>query len=152
MKNNFKQNRVSATVWPWLTPNEKGQFKRQALTTALLMLAVSWAISGMFYYWDHIKMSLLVLCVSSFVFFTSQCIPSLFYKIESVFQKLSYYIGLMITWVTLVPFYYLCFTTVHLLHLLRNVDPMTRKYIPESDSYWEDKKEDEGLENYRRQF
>jgi len=152
MKNNFKQSIVSQTVWPWLAPQETVKIERQKLSTALLMLAVAWTIAGLFLYWTYTGMSLFIIFFSSFVFFTSQFVPSLFVKIDAVFKKLSYYIGLLTTWVTLVPFFYLCFTMVRLINLVKNVDPMTRKYDPESSSYWEDNKEKSGIESYRRQF
>jgi len=152
MKNDFKQNKVSQTVWPWLTPSPTVQVKRQALPKALLTLAIAWTIAGFFFYLTYLPMSLLIICLSSFIFFTSQFVPSIFAKIESVFQKLAFFIGQFITYISLIPFFYLCFTTVRLIQIIRKIDPMTRKYNPDAISYWEDNKTISEKDSYRRQF
>lgn len=152
MKNDFKQNKVSQAVWPWLTQSATKQVQRQALPKALLTLAIAWTIAGFFLYLNYLPMSLLIIVLSSFIFFTSQFVPSIFSKIESVFQKLAFYIGQLITYITLVPFFYVCFTTARLIQFVRKIDPMTRKYNPDAISYWEDNKTKSGKDNYRRQF
>lgn len=152
MKIDFKQNKVSQAVWPWLAPSPTDQVTRQALPKALLTLAIAWTIAGLFLYLTYTSMSLLVIILSSFIFFTSQFSPLLFSKIDSVFHKLALYIGQFITYISLVPFFYLCFTSVRLIQLIRKVDPMTRRYNPDAISYWEDNNTKSGKANYRRQF
>ncbi len=152
MKNDYKQNKVSQAVWPWHTPCTTRQIKRQALPKALLTLTVAWTIAGFFLYLSYLPMSWLIIVVSSFIFCVSQFSPSLFARIESVFQKLAYYIGQFITHICLVPFFYLCFTAVRLIQIARKTDPMTRKYNPGAASYWVDNKAKSGKDTYRRQF
>ncbi|NCD33864.1 MAG: hypothetical protein EOL87_10685 [Spartobacteria bacterium] len=53
-----------------------------------------------------------------------------------LFQKLGHWVGAALTWLLLVPFFYIACSTMRLGYLVMGIDPMERKLDRSCDSYW----------------
>ncbi len=152
MSQQFKQSQVSQAVWPWQEKKSAGKADKPSLVFSLITLAIAWSIAGLFYYFNHSTMAIVVVCISSFIFFSAQFLPKVYHAIENVFQKLSHYVGLSLTWLTLVPFFYICFGIGRFSHEITGKDPMTRELDDHLPSYWHEREAGVDIEQYRRQF
>ena len=151
MSGKFQQNRVSEAIWPW-QQRGKSQNHLPTLSFSLLMLAIGWGIGSLLYFYDHLVIATLAFSISTFVFVASRFFPSLYFAIERIFQKLSVVVGTALTWICLVPFFYICFCIGRVSQLLKKKDPMQRALEPEAKSYWQSCKESASVEQYKRQF
>ncbi|MBN1412190.1 MAG: hypothetical protein JW969_15200 [Spirochaetales bacterium] len=79
-------------------------------------------------------------------------IPKAFKRIEAFQKFLAKIINLLLTWILLTPFYYICFTLGRLIILLANKDPMERRMPPEKTSYWETYEGNTNPDQFTRQF
>ena len=148
----YEQNCVSQTVWPWQENKTSSNLKKPSLVISFSSLAFAWIIAVFFYYFNHPTMTVVVVCISSFVFFCGQFLPKVYSVIENLFQKLSGYIGLTLTWLTLVPFFYLCFGGGRIIQKITGKDPMKRNIDNMATSYWSKRKNRFEAEQYRKQF
>ncbi len=68
---------------------------------------------------------------------------------ESAGQSLGRLISHVLTWVLLVPFFYLCFTPGRLILILRKKDPLHRQCPSSETSYWVTRPPIADLDQYR---
>ncbi len=61
-------------------------------------------------------------------------------------------IGLVVSFVILAVIYYGVLTPIGLLMRLLGHDPLSRRFDPDSPSYWSDREQHDQLEQYFRQF
>ena len=79
-------------------------------------------------------------------------IPSLFAKIEQAGRWFGKGVGTAITWLLLVPMFYLVFVPGRLILRIRGIDPMCRKFPTDAPTYWVPRKPVVNLDEYKRQF
>jgi hypothetical protein len=147
-----KQTLVSQTVWPWQEDKASGKPQKPSLATAFFTLTVAWVVAGVFYYFSHPVMATIVACISMLVFFCSQFLPDIYSIIERLIKKLSRGIGLLLTWLTLAPFFYLCFGGGRIIQKITGKDPMNRNIESSATTYWLKRKEGITIKQYRKQF
>lgn len=78
----------------------------------------------------------IVLVMGTIVLISGLFVPSIFWAIERVGAILGLAVGTALTWLLLVPFFYLCFTTVRLFHLMKGKDPLCRRCPTDEPTYW----------------
>ena len=133
---NYKQNVVSSTVWPWqsvVEPNNGSNKER--ITMAAVQVACMVAIGLLLYYFGKSIMSGIVFCIAGVVLFCGLFIPSAFHAIEKMGKKIGLWVATGLTWILLVPFFYICFVPARLILAVRGKDPLTRKFEKEAASY-----------------
>ncbi len=148
----YSQNRVSETVWPWKDGAGAHGTVPPSLLFSLATLLIAWGIGTVFYFTGHLTIAILAYGISTCVFIASRFFPKLYVLIESVFQKLSAFVGKFLTLLFLIPFFYVCFSIGRLAQILKKKDPMQRTLQPEAASYWQQCKETSSMEEYKRQF
>lgn len=79
-------------------------------------------------------------------------VPPLYAGFKRAGQALAKGVGLGLSWLLLVPFFYLCFPLARLLFALRGIDPLRRGYDPAAASYWGPKRPAAGAGRYRKQY
>lgn len=151
MSGQYQQNKVSAAIWDWQN-RKQGERTAPSLLFSMITLAIGWAIGGLFYIYGHMVIAGIAFGISTFVFIASRFFPTLYFGIERIFQKLSVVVGTVLTWICLVPFFYICFGMGRISQLLKKKDPMQRALQPEAKSYWQSCKESASVEQYKRQF
>jgi hypothetical protein len=94
-----------------------------------------------------------VLCgIGAVVLISGLFIPALFARIEQLGKSLGMFVGVALTWILLVPMFYLVFLPGRLLLLARGIDPMCRQFPTQLRTYWIPRKPVGGPEEYKRQF
>jgi len=79
-------------------------------------------------------------------------IPRLFLLFDKFGKFLAVVFGRVLTWVLLVPFFYLCFVPGRVIMLLLGKDPMRRKLDPDAETYWLDKEDMDNTDHFKVQY
>jgi hypothetical protein len=99
-------------------------------------LVIGSLVGGAFYYFGHVAMGCVVWSISAFLFLCGLLAPRVFKKIEHGLQVFARGVGMCLTVLLLLPFYYLVFLPGRIFLKLKKKDPMTRECPTPSDSYW----------------
>ena len=132
-------NSVSAVVWPWRDTGEqdvaaeKRRRDRRSLVQVAIMAAVALIMLFGFRYYI---MAGVVSCLASVVLLSSRFLPTLYMATERLTILIASVVGVSMTWLLLVPFFYLCFVPGRLLLLMRGKDPLQRAFDKNKKSYW----------------
>lgn len=150
------QNTVSSVVWPWRERNAAQPAPKPtgpAASAVLLQVGIMAAIgAGLFWWLDHRTMGLVVWSLAAVVLVSGFFIPPVFAAIERFGQRLAKWVGAILTWGLLAPFYYLCFFPMHLVLKLKGKDPLHRQIHTDEPTYWTPRKPIRNVAQYRKQF
>lgn len=91
-------------------------------------------------------------CFSAVILICGFLAPKAFDALERLGQKLAHAVALALTWILLMPFFYLCFAPARLILMLMGKDPMQRHFEPNRSSYWVDHKPPTTSQPYTRQY
>ena len=148
----YKQSLVSRTIWAWQDePKSKGS-DRPALRVIISSFILGVGIALIFYYFDNTIMAWTVTGISIVLLLLAFLFPKIYFLINNVFRLLSYYIGLLFSWILLVPFFYLCAGGIHLVNKAFGKDPMHRSFNDRATTYWQDHCQENDIQQYRKQF
>ena len=78
-------------------------------------------------------------------------IPPAFKAIEHFGKKLGEWVATGLTWLLLVPFFYLCFVPARIIMALRGKDPLNLKLSSKAQTYWVPHKPMTDIERYQKQ-
>ena len=150
----YRQNRVSKTTWPWpdgMAPSNEAPPRpwRRAVIQAAVMGAVA-----LFFYWKIEKRvaAWVVAGLAGFVLFSGLFVPRVFLGIDRVMRAFGRIVGIALTWVLLVPFFFLCFVPARLILWLRRSDPMNRAFPSGEATYWVPHRSHRDMSRYGKQF
>jgi len=90
--------------------------------------------------------------ISGLILVSGLFIHPLFNLIEQFGRWFGKWAGTVITWVFMVPVFYLVFVPGRLILKLRGIDPMCRKFPTDAKTYWVPRKPVTNMEDYKRQF
>jgi len=148
------EQRVDQTVWPWRMPSQApatGVWTRRR--RVLLQGAVAAAIATLLTWWlGRYRLGLCLYCFSAVILICGFLAPKAFETMERLGQKLAQTIALALTWLLLMPFFYLCFAPARLILMLTGKDPLHRRFEPKRSSYWMDHKPPAAPQPYTRQY
>lgn len=65
---------------------------------------------------------------------------------------LGHFVGTALTYILLVPMYYLVFTFGRIIITILGRDPLQRKWLPEASSYWDDRAPRVQATHFKRQY
>lgn len=150
------QNTVSSVVWPWREKDAAKSAPQKtgpAASTVLLQAGIM-AVIGALVYWklDHRAMGLAVWILAAIVLVSGFFIPPVFKAIERFGQALGRWVGALLTWGLLVPFFYLFFLPANLVMKIRGKDPLCRRCPSNEPTYWTPRKPVTDAAQYRKQF
>ena len=152
--NSEPEQRVAQVVWPWRTPPQAsatGVWTRPQ--RVLIQWTVMVAIATLLTYWlGRYRLGLFLYCFSTVILICGFLAPKAFETMERLGQKLAHTIALALTWILLMPFFYLCFAPARLILMLTGKDPMHRNFEPNRSSYWVDHKPPAATQPYTRQY
>ena len=148
---NYIQNKVSATVWPWVNPNAALANGEHSLKSTLIGLVVGSLAGTWFFFKHHQTLAYVVWSIAALIFISAICIKPLHKALMKFFGIIGFIVGKTLTWILLVPFFYICFPIGHFFNALFGKDPMTRKCPTDLPSYWVDRPAITDKEYYKRQ-
>jgi len=144
--------RVMQTVWPWrmvVQPAEQsGHRVRVAIEVAIA------TVVGLVCLWvlDRPWLGGSVLTLASLRLVAGFLIPPLDRRLDRFGSLLGSWAGIATTWLLLVPFFYIVFTTGRACLMLRGQDPLHRAYEPKLKSYWGERKRNNDPMRYTHQY
>ncbi len=145
---------VMSVVWPWRRRQSSSadtsakELLRKSLIQGLVMMTVGAVV---FFGFRHRLGASILLCLAAFVLISARLAPRLYSAFQRALDALVGWISTGITWLLLVPFFYLCFVPGRLLLLLLRRDPMRRRWPCPDSTCWQahaDLPED----HFKRQF
>lgn len=145
-------DRVMETVWPWWkTPESRvaESCVRRALIQAAILAAVG---AGLRFGLHREIMAGVAWGMGALIAVSGFFVPSLFRAIERLGGRLGHGTGVALTYLLLVPFYFLVFVPARAVLALRGKDPMQRRFPAPEASCWTPKKTNPKLNHYRKQF
>lgn len=78
--------------------------------------------------------------------------PAIVHGFDRFGAWLGRFVGTALTYILLVPMFYLVFSFGRIMITILGRDPMQRKWLPEADSYWEDRAKIESAAHFSRQY
>jgi len=149
-------NRVLLVVWPWreeaagpTVPKHNRPSKIAVLFQATVLAAIG---AGLFWKLGHRIPGIVAWSLATAMLVAGFFIPPVFAALERFGKFLGQWVGILLTWGLLVPFYYLCFVPLHLALKIRGKDPLHRPCPTAKPTYWTPHKPILDVSQYRKQF
>ena len=145
---------VSNAKWTWKAvgqaPTPKKPMSRQVKATiqAVIMSIIG---SVLFAYFDHRIAASIVWFLAALVLVGGLFVPAIFHGFEKFGMLLGKCVGTGLTYLLLVPFFYICFLPGRIIQIITGNDPMTRKFPTKEPSYWIPRKPVRSIDQYRKQ-
>ena len=150
------RNRVSIVVWPWREkasgPAESQQNRPAKIGVLFQTTGLTIIGAGLFWKLGHPIPGIIAWSLAAVVLVSGFFIPPVFAALERFGKLLGKWVGAMLTWGLLAPFYYLCFVPLHLALKIRGQDPLQRQIPTTEPTYWIPRKPGTDLSQYRKQF
>jgi hypothetical protein len=147
---------VSEAVWPWRTRPAGGADaasarRKSAAIEGSITLVVGLAFLLLAH--GHKKwMGAFVLFMSTLVWIGGFAVPPLYAALKRFGLGLGKAVGVAFSWILLVPFFYLFFTTAHAFLAMKGRDPLSRKFDAKAGTYWSERRPNTDLNRYTRQY
>jgi len=101
---------------------------------------------------DKAVVATIVFALAALVLIGGLLVPPLYRAFRKAGHGLAKGVGVALSWILLLPFFYICFPLGRLLLLLSRKDPMNRGFLPENKTYWSKHRPLPPPETYRRQY
>ena len=123
-----------------------------ALSSVLIQAFVRATVGLIFFLLKKSMTANVLWGVSGILLVSGLFIPPVFNRIEQFGRWFGKWAGMVITWVLLVPMFFLVFMPGRFILKMRGIDPMCRKFPTDAKTYWVPRKPVTNLEEYKRQF
>jgi hypothetical protein len=120
----------------------------RALVQSMVMLVIALLL---FFWLHHELFAKVVITLAGVVLISGLAVPPVFHAIERFGQWLGLIVARGLTWILLVPFFYLCFATGAFILKLRGKDPMCRECPSRKETYWVPRPPVTDMSHYRKQ-
>lgn len=148
----FEQNSVSAACWRWQDP-AKAPKTEPVHRRAAVQAVVAAVVAGLFAFVFKAPAVATVVCaVALFLLLAGFFAPPVFRAVDRAFQAFGVVVGTALTWLLLVPFFYLFFIPARLILAARGIDPMKRRFPGSEATFWTPHRPRAGHDDYRKQF
>lgn len=122
--------------------------KAKASIQAPLMALAGWAL---FHFLGHRVMPVVIWSLAGLILVGGWFIPALFIGFEKFGMGLGKWVGIILNWAILTPFYYLCFVPGRIILKVQGIDPMDRRFPDPRESFWIPRKPVTDMAQYRKQ-
>lgn len=134
----IEHSSVTETVWPWRDREQKKAcaLARRRQHRLLLQVTIALAAGALMLILNFRRTGTIAICVGTVIFIIGILVPRLYDAIDRAVMLAARAVGQVLTWVMLVPFFYLCFLPGRLILMARGKDPMLRKCPSGEATYW----------------
>ena len=149
------RDRVLAATWDWRAPAgpAPGSGRAALRRAASIQAGVTTAVGAVLRFgFGHHLFPLILWGIAAVVLVLGLFLPRAYRPVHSFGRGLGRFVGKVLMYVLLVPFYYLFFTPVAVLLRLRGRDPLHRGFRDPRHTYWIARGPKERGDNARRQF
>lgn len=148
-----KKTWVTSTVWPWkqaedMSEKERAKPRKYALIQLVIMLV---AASVFLFVFNRIFVSIIIYFLSFLMLLGILVAPRVLCVFDKLGKILAISISRLLTYLLLVPFYYLCFLPGRMVLSIIRKDPMNRQ-LHKDTTYWIEKKQAEDIGHYKVQY
>ena len=150
-----EQSRVTAAVWPWRHESEVSAVsdptvrRKRAVVESAVILIVGLLLAFVLH---KPRLGCVVLCISGTVFVGGLFVPPVYYGFKRFGQWLARIVGVGLSWLLLLPFFYICFTCGRIFLMVMRKDILHRACPTGQESYWSPHRRNANLEQYRKQY
>lgn len=133
--NEFFQDSVSATVWPWMKPTENiaSGGRRRFVIQGMALLVVA----GVLYFWLYWRATAaMVTLIGTFFLVSGALAPCMARKLEAGLRWVGQSVGLVLTWIVLALLFYTVFLAGNLWLRWRRKDLLEIKQGTGQATYW----------------
>jgi hypothetical protein len=144
----------TSMVWRWREQEaaENHDGRRSAGKRPFIQLAVLLTVALlMFFVFHKAWLGCVALGLGSIVFVLAIFCPAAYGGLDRFGRGLGHAVGIGLTWILLVPFFYLCFTAGRIILLMLRRDPMQRSFTSEG-TYWLPYSMNTDPNKYRKQY
>ncbi len=139
-------------VWPWRA-RENAAAARCPRRGPWIQFVVMTSVGLLFYFvWEHHIMAYVLWCLAALLLTGLLGAERILRGFERTGHWLAHGIGTGVTWILLVPFFYLVFGLGRFFLRLRGKDPMQRELDPACPTYWRPHQKLDIETRYHRQF
>jgi len=141
MNENLQNEKKTGSIWPCSRETApETQPTRMSHTTqkrAFVQFTIAFAIAALLYLlFKKPGMATIVVVISTLVLVCGLFIPAAFLAIERFGLKLGEWVSTGLTWILLVPFFYICFVPGRIIMTIRGKDPLNLKFSSSATTYW----------------
>ena len=139
-----KKNIISGPAWKWGYQRNQSAAKRHGsgLGKLIFQATIAFAVAALFAFVFHrVLLAAIVAGIGLIILICGLFIPGLYSAFERIIGIFAIGVGQVLTWLLLVPFYYLCFLPARIILSLMKRDPMKRAQDSSAPTYW-DKRQD----------
>jgi hypothetical protein len=150
-----REAKVLEAIWPWRTKISDGTkavtkiSRKRVLVESAIVLSLGLLIR---LYTEKYIIGTIVLCIASLTLVSGLCLHPLYRVLQRVGKFLAKWLGLIVTWLLLVPFFYFTFPIGRLLFVISGKDLLCSKFPGDEKSYWTKWSNPKSKEQYRKQF
>ncbi len=144
---------VLQVTWNWRQPDAPGGPTNDLRRAAVIQALITGAIAAMIYFGlGHLLVGRIIAGLSVFVLCLGIFLPAAYATVHRLGQSLGRITGTGLTYLLLVPFFYLFFLPVAIWLRLRGRDPLHRKFRDARWTYWVSRQPQPRSHNIERQF
>jgi hypothetical protein len=154
MNSQHQEEAVAKSIWKW---NQEAPVTRTHFWTLrkhglfpMLMLALVYFVLR--HHFHHPKAALIPLALGTIILLITLFIPSWLLHIKKAVFKLGMAAASVVSFLLLVPFFYVILGILRLFMSLSAKDPMQRRLDRNAHSYWKPRESSVTLNNLERQF
>jgi hypothetical protein len=131
------------------SPSTSVSMRRRATLQALILAVLAGVLGWKF---NQSTPALILTTIAGVNLICGWFLPAVFHAIDKFVQAVARWIGIAMTWILLVPFYYLFFGMARLCLAIGGKDPMCRSWNKNQTSYWVERPPVSDPAYYTRQY
>lgn len=145
---------VTSVIWRWKEtgPPPAAKSHSKPALRAVIQAAIVAGLGSLFLWRGHKGMAIFLISMGAFLFVSGLFIPWLFLAVEKFGKKLGRWAGGALTWLLLMPTFFILFFPGRLILWLTRRDPMRRRFPSREETYWVPRRPVEKIEQYTRQY
>ncbi len=145
---------VTAVIWRWKesAPANAGKHHSKPALRAVIQAVIVGGIGWFVLSRGHKGMAIFLISIASFLFISGLFIPWLFLAFEKFGMKLGSWVGGALTWLLLMPTFFILFFPGRLMLWILRKDPMHLAFPSREPTYWVPRPPVEKIEQYSKQF
>lgn len=146
---------ISEPVWKWWYRRNQPAVNRQksGLAKIIFQSIIAFAVAALFAFIFHrVLFAGIVASIGLIILICGLFIPKVYSAIERIVGVFAFGVGQALTWLLLVPFYYLCFLPARIILSLTKRDPMKRAWDSSAPTYWDEKHDVQDNDRMTKQY
>ncbi len=145
---------VTAVVWRWKESSaaRAGQAHSRPALRAAIQAVIVGGIGAFVLSRGHKGVAVFLISISACLLISGLFIPRLFLGFERFGRKFGRWVGGALTWLLLMPTFFILFFPGRILLWVMGKDPMRLKFPSRETTYWTPRPPVERIEQYTKQF